>query len=249
MNQEEFNQIIKKIKEKKELSAIDSQFVKKELDNYLKQYPKISFNPRSQHYKKLIKEVRAILRRTYGLFRFNIKGSKDLLAEHPSTKERLSFYPQLYKQIFQITGTPKTILDLGCGVNPLSMKYMDLTNLTYYAYDLSKEEINFLNQFFNGKGQAKVLDLLHFKTLPKADLAFLFKMTDVLDRGKGHKNTEAVLKKIPAKYVIVSFPTLTMSGKKMNFPRRKWIELLCERLNYEYQILEFSNEIFYVIKK
>ena len=77
----------------------------------------------------------------------------------------------------------------------------------------------------------------------------MFKLTDVLDKGKGHKVSEKIISKVPAKYVIVSFPTLTMSGKRMNFPRRKWIELMSERLNYTYEILEFSNEIFYIINK
>lgn len=252
MNQQETNQLIKKIKEKKELSAISDTFVKKELQQYLKQYPKVSLNPRSRHYKKLVKEIRAKLRRTYGLFQIDLKKNKNLLAEHPSTKERLSFYPQLYRKIFQITGKPKTILDLGCGVNPLSVKYMKLDNFTYYAYDLSKEEVKLINQFFKKnkiKGQAEILDLLNFKNLPKADLAFLFKMTDVLDQGKGHKKSEEVIKKIPAKYLVVSFPTLTMSGKRMNFPRRRWIELMCQRLNYKFKILEFSSEIFYVVEK
>ena len=93
-----------------------------------------------------------------------------------------------------------------------------------------------------------MLDILKIKKLPQADIAFLFKMTDVLDRGKGHKKTEEVLKRIPAKFVVISFPTITMSGKKMNFPRRKWVELLCDRLDYTFRVLEFSNELFYVIK-
>ena len=35
----------------------------------------------------------------------------------------------------------------------------------------------------------------------------------------------------------------------MNHPRRKWIELMSERLKYQISVLEFENEIFYVLKK
>ncbi len=137
---------------------------------------------------------------------------------------------------------------------------MKLRKLTYYAYDLSVEEVELLNLFFqelhkqnvNFSGHATVLDALQLAKLAKlkeADLCFLFKMTDVLDQGKGHKATEEVMKNIPARVVVVSFPTLTMSGKRMNYPRRKWIELLCQRLRYHYRTLEFENEIFYVIRK
>ena len=85
--------------------------------------------------------------------------------------------------------------------------------------------------------------------IPPADLCFLFKMTEVLDQGKGHIATEAVLKAIPAKHIVVSFSTRTMSGKAMTAPRRRWMEWLCQRLHYQYTILEFGNEILYVVKK
>ena len=142
---------------------------------------------------------------------------------------------------------------MGAGVNPLSYNYLK-TNLEYYAYDLSKEEVKIINRFFKEKkikGNAKILDLLNInkiKQLPKVDLAFLFKMTDVLDKGKGHKTSEDIIKAIPTKHVVVSFPTLTISGKPMNHPRRGWIEMMCKRLNYNFKVLTFENEIFYVIK-
>ena len=265
-------QLIKDIKQKKELTELDSKFVKEELNRYFKKEPKIlkklgeELNPKSKEYKKVIKEVRAKLRRSYGLFRVE-KESKDLkelfkkkdyqkiLATHSSTKERLSFYDLLYQKIFKITGEPKTILDLGSGINPLSFSHMNLKNVNYFAYDLSKEEVKILNQFFKDKkikGKAGILDLLQIekvKKLPKAEVAFLFKMTDVLDKGKGHKTSEEIIKAIPAKFVVVSFATLTISRKKMTYPRRGWIELMCKRLGYEFKLLEFSNELFYVVMK
>ena len=266
-----YPELIKEIKKKKELSELDNKFIKEELDRFFKREPKIfknlkeQTNPKAKDYKIVIKEVRAKLRRSYGLFRVE-KESKDLkelfkkkdyqkvLETHSSTKERFPFYNQLYKKIFKVTGKPKTILDLGAGLNPLSYEFMK-TRSEYYAYDLSKEEVKVLNQFFKDKninGKAGILDLLEtnkVKKLPKADIAFLFKMTDVLDKGKGHKTSEKIITAIPAKFIVVSFPTLTMSGKPMNHPRRGWIELMCKRLEYKFQVLEFSNEIFYVVKK
>ncbi|MBI2151512.1 hypothetical protein HYU21_02175 [Candidatus Woesearchaeota archaeon] len=70
-----------------------------------------------------------------------------------------------------------------------------------------------------------------------------------MDKGHGHKNSELVIKSLSVKWIVVSFPTLTMSGKKMNFPRHKWIELMCQRLGYMFNLIEFENELFYVIKK
>ena len=176
--------------------------------------------------------------------------------KHSSTKERLLFYSELYKKIFKIAGKPKSILDLGCGINPLSFVFMNLEKVNYHAYDINKDEIKLIDSFFkilNKKNKeikaiAQVKDITKLK-FPKTDIAFLFKITDILDKGKGHKKTEEIIKKIPAKHIIISFPTLTMSGKKMTAPRRKWMEWMCKRLRYEYQILEYSNELFYVIEK
>ncbi|MEK6969964.1 MAG: hypothetical protein AABW48_06055 [Nanoarchaeota archaeon] len=258
-------ELIQAIKKKKELSQISESFVRKELQHYLSQNPKLKspeqLNPRSANYKQIVKGVRARLRRVYGLFREELdpkkRSAEEILQMHSSTKERLSFYPELYRKLFEITNKPKSIIDLGCGVNPFSISFMKLKQLDYYAYDLSKDEIKRLNKFFKQihqknpffNGTGKVLDISNLTGIPPADLCFLFKMTDILDQGKGHKVTEEIIRKVPAKFVVVSFPTKTMSGKRMNYPRRKWIELMCQRLNYEVKIIEFSNELFYVIKK
>lgn len=290
LDEEKVRVLIEDIRKKKELRELSEGFIREHMLKYLQQETKVTnslikgLNRKSASYKKAVKEIRAKLRRLYGLFRVEEeaerrkelvdgllqskwgkkKNRKELIDEilktHSSTKERLSFYDKLYKKIFSVTGKPESIIDLGCGINPFSMSYMKLKKLKYYAYDLSVEEVESLNKYFkllhkdnkNFEGKAEILDAMKWVKLSKlkpVDVCFLFKMTDVLDKGKGHKATETVLKNIPAKNVAVSFPTRTMSGKKMNFPRRKWIELMCERLGYKFKIIKFSNEIFYVVGK
>lgn len=286
LSEEKVSNLISTIKKKKELKELSEDFVRRHLFAYLTEEVKVTraliknFNPKSSAYKQTIKNVRARLRKLYGLFRVGeglrerrklieelLVKPKDkkiitaILSTHSSTKERLPFYDSLYKKIFKITGKPNSIIDVGCGINPFSLSYMNLKKLTYYAYDISDKDINNLNEYFrivrkknkSFKGKAEILDTVHWiklkKNLRKSDVCFLFKMTDVLDRGKGHKTTEEVVKKVPANNVVVSFPTKTMSRKRMRVPKRKWIELMCRRLGYKYEILEFENEIFYVVKK
>jgi len=291
LDEEKVAVLIADIRRKKELTELSEEFVREHVLEFLEQEHKAAsmllqqFNPRSAVYKKLIKDVRARLRRVYGLFRLEEElkrrrqlvdklvttGSKPeskdrkelldmILATHSSTRERIPFYDQLYTKIVSITGKPTSIIDLGCGINPFSFPYLKLKKVAYYAYDISNEEIESLNTYFHRlhtenklfTGTAHVLNILQWlklRKLPQADVCFLFKMTDVLDRGRGHKASEAVITGVPARYVVVSFPTLTMSGRKMNAPRRKWIELMCKRLGYVFTLLTFSNEIFYVIEK
>lgn len=184
---------------------------------------------------------------------------KEILESHASTKERLLFYRELYAKIFAITGKPATILDLGCGMNPFSLPYMKLKTCHYYAYDIGEEDLTNINEFFYwwGKqhptlqGRADIFDLLRseFSLLPRADICFLFKVTDIVDQGKGHKATEKAMLDIPAKYIVLSFSTVTMSGKPMTAPRRSWVELLCNRLGFFFSVITFPTEIFYVIRK
>ncbi len=239
---------------------------------------------KSAQYKSIIKQIRAQLHKFYGQYRGRADAQRlhelverlragrivdqhilrDILALNASTKERLSFYDQLYEKLFQVTGLPTTIIDLGCGLNPFSIPWLyaggPIAKLHYYAYDINEDEIALLKEFFdclhsahrNFKGNVEVLDARHWEKLlrlPKADLCLLWKMTDVIDRGKGHRATEAVINSVPARWVIVSFPTKTLSGKRMNFPEKKWVELMCGRLGYQYAILKFSAEVFYLIKK
>lgn len=284
LDQEKVIALISDIKKKKELQSIDDNFVRESLIKHLQQEPKLlnslrdNFNPKSKAYVSVIKTIRSQLRRVYGLFRDDPSKRKKLVQEllmasgagttqradiikqilstHSSTEERLLFYDRLYAEIFAITGKPKTLLDLGCGINPFSFSYTKLQKCVYFAQDINEEEIGSINQYFqllhkensSFSGKAVVADIAA-AVFPTADVCFLFKMTDVIDKGKGHKKTEELLKRIPAKYIVVSFPTKTMSGKEMTAPRRSWMEWLCKRLGYEYTVLEFPNELFYVVKK
>ncbi|HIH11172.1 TPA: hypothetical protein HA241_03210 [Candidatus Woesearchaeota archaeon] len=275
-------EVIAAVKHKKELQHLDDAFVGKQLTILLRKKSTkditafLNASPRSEIYKKTIKELRALLRRQYGLFRSeestphisfehcppaDIKKKVSLLLQnHSSTSERVEYYPQLYNSLQRITGPIQSVLDLGCGLNPLSLIFWKKIPERYSAYDLSTKEIKLLDQFFhcfqnkNPSFQGKaavhdITDISFLKQLPFTDVSFLFKMTDILDQNKGHKKTEEILNAIPAHYVVISFPTVTMSGKRMTAPRRSWMEWLCQRLKYNYDIIELKNEIFYVVEK
>ena len=221
-----------------------------------------NFNLKSALFRKVVKEVRAALRRSTGLFervrKIKLSGSvkeqaRQLLSTHSSTRERWPFYPQLFQKISERI-KPKRILDLGCGLHPLAIIFFPGKIEDYRAYDINERDVALVNTFFRKMkvpGKATVADINRIQELqlPPADLAFLLKVTDILDQGKGHKKTEELLKIIPANYVLVSFSTKTMSGRKMTAPRRRWMEWLCERLGYQYEIWEFENEILYVVRK
>jgi hypothetical protein len=265
--------LIAKIKEKKELNTIEDRFVRAEIIKYFKQNPKAmqavsEGRTRSEEYKKTIKNVRAILRRIYGIFLTKAAQERDryleegkyekILETHISTKERLKIYPLIYEKIFAVTGKPKVILDLGCGMNPLSYPYMK-TDAEYYASELNEADCDFLDKCFKKmgiKGKAIAMDLVEaaknsemLSVFPKADVCFLFKVLDEIERKKGRKTSEALIKAIDADWIVISFSARTLSGGPMRKPYRRWLEQMLARLGYDYKIVKEGNEIFYIVRK
>ena len=273
------------IVEKKELSSIDIEFVKNQLSIYFNKNPKIyqallelsvDKISRSKHYKQALKDSRSELRKTYGIFildkldfslldNINMNDKeihKQILSNHASTKERIDLYEAgIYSEIFAITDRPKSIIDLGCGLNPISIIYMrlDPKKTYYFASDIGAELCEYHKKYFDAvkiNGDTKVIDLKEIEknsqlimdiTKREFDVCFLFKVLDSIET-KGHKLAENLIKHIPAKYVVASFATNVVKGTKMNHPYRGWIERMFERLNYEFRMIEKENEIFYVIK-
>lgn len=272
---------VSEIKRKKNLSSLPDSFVEDLVKDFFRKYPKLEKelekHPkplRSKSFKFLLKEIRKTLHDIYGVFILNKKDLKsleshlkkikkldedalqihaELLSAHKSSAERLDFYPEIYEKIFSCTGKPKSILDLACGLNPLSFPWMGLKKVKYFAYELTEEDSNFIQSYFNIMkpfsldGKAFAADIMKLRQLPKTDVCFLFKVLDSLeDLEKDYSKN--LLKKIPAKFMIVSFPTMSIGGKNP-IKLRGWFFRMIRELNYKAESFEIENEIFYIVKK
>ncbi len=253
-------ELIEKVKANKKYKFISNEIVEKEIREYIRK------NPEYERYKEkmIIRDIRTELHKSYARFQIKKKKKREqylkerdyngILKTNLSTKERLEYYKELYENIFKVTGKPKTILDLGAGINPCSYPLMNI-KASYYAYDVDEEDADFLNRFFKAfkiQGKAEIMDLSNIeniKKLPKADVCFMFKFLDPLEKNKGHKLSEEIIKVLKCKYIIASFATKTISGKKMNYSYRGWIERMLDRIGLKYNFIELGNEIHYIIKK
>jgi SAM-dependent methyltransferase len=269
------------IKKKKELAGIEDSVVRKEINEYFRKYKTFAVLrtyqneeqlKRSYEYKKALKKVRSNLHSSYGMFQIP-KNSDEIKKEflkktemsslreedyeralslHRSTKERFQSYQSIYQQIFKQTGKPKIILDLGCGLNPLSVHYMNLNAFKYIASDIDKSSLEFIRQYFDLggiNGETVILDLLNKDDLEKlsgiqADVCFLFKVLEIDKR-----IAEPIFSKVNAKFIVVSFSTRSLSGKIMSNSERQWFEKMLSRLKYKFSIFKTENEIFYIIRK
>jgi len=258
------NKLINEIKKKKELRNIDNNFIKNLIK---KDYEKIkekiishSHPKKSKEFKKIVKDARKILHDVYGVFNTDLTKRRNLLKKiknnpknkdlhlsllktHRSSRERLPFYSKVYEKI--LNKNDKIILDVGCGLNPVSWIFMK-NKLKYIALELTDEDCEFLNEYFKAvklDGKAIKKDLLNIDKFPKADVCFIFKVLDSLEAIKKGISKE-ILKKLNCKKIVVSFPSRTLSGKG-RISTRKWFE----RLLKNFERFEIENEIFYIINK
>ena len=260
----DINEAVEKIKSSKKYMHISEEIIREQVQNY---FQKIGTEDLDE--KIALKEIKTQLHKIHGGFRFksqnfdeliNNKDFEGILKATRSTHERINLYGEIYDKIFAITGKPKIIMDLGAGLNPFSMDYMTFgENIEYYAYDINEAEIQAINKFLeleNIAGKAEVLDLSkieNVKKLPKADLCFMFKLIDTLEQfDSGHKYAEEMIKVLAEKcrFIVVSFATKTLSGKRMKFAERGWIERMLERikLRFDKLVFEQAGEVFYIIK-
>jgi hypothetical protein len=253
MNEKTKEQLIKRIKEKKELSGIDDSVVEDFLNAVLKKY-----NPseKESDLKIIVSETRYLLRKISGRFQNSVKKRKEhlekkdfneLLKTHSSTAERLRFYPKLLEIID--AEKPSSILDLGCGLNPIALAS---SKVAYYASDIKKDELEIIKYHFKKNkipGKVFFYDLRKIdSTLPEADLVLIFKVFDILGENN-HSLTKKIIQELKCRTIIASFATKKLSGKSMHSPERHWFEKILSELKLPYEKVYSDNEVFYKIKK
>ncbi len=274
------NFLVDDILAKKELSNLNKEFVNEKVGFFLDKHKKIkekleqskySEFRRSKEYKEIIKGVRAELREVYGVFIMkdykkrdtlledlkkdsSIENHNMILALHKSSKERLPYYSLVYKKIFEITGIPERIVDFACGLNPFSYPYLGCKP-AYLACDLAEKDLEFINAYFRAmkiKGNSKRVDLIKDDLndiVKKEDLVLLLKTLDSLEAVKRDISGQ-ILRALKAKFIVVSFSTKSLGGKKIiRKERRTWFEKLIKKLNYRFEAFEIPDETFYVITK
>lgn len=181
-------------------------------------------------------------------------GLDRMLSRHASTRERLPLQALdgLYGQIFAITGRPRSVLDLACGINPL---YLGARGIPTIGVDISGSAVDAINCFGEVYGMpvsAAYADLMCPGAIPdeRSDAALLFKLLPLLERQRTGAALD-VMNAVNAPFLIVSFPTRTLGGRNvgMAIHYSDWMEAHMPRGGAIAQRLETDNELFYIIKK
>lgn len=236
------NQLIEEIHSGK-YKDLGIEIVQKEIKKELTNNPSLIEKIEKKKFRTpLVKKIKKTLYPGIGAFA-KTKSSD----EHHSTKDR--DYEILKEVIDNIN--PKSIVDLGCGLNTLNLK--EFTNAKeYYGFEINQTHVDEDNKYLKEnkiKGEVFCADVSQLKILPPADCYLLLLFLESYEQKSGHKKAEDLLTRIPSQNIVVSFSTYTLGGNPMNVPKRRWFELLIDRLEFKYDYVESENEQFYTLHK
>ena len=179
-----------------------------------------------------------------------------LLKLHSSTNERIDFYEELYDDIFATTGKVDSLLDIACGLNPIMLgEYNRQRNQRinhYIAEDIHTTALAIVQHYYEERKQPIVLkeaDILSGIPSTAVDVVLLFKIIPLLEQQKKGYYRE-LIQGLQAKYIVVSFPTKTMSGKSVGMQESytKQFDEFVETSGFRTVFTKsYSNELVYII--
>ncbi len=174
-----------------------------------------------------------------------------VMEAHSSTRERLPILDQFYRAIFSITGRPSTILDAGCGLNPLSLPWMDLpAGARYIALDIDAERVRFLNRYLSLAGMgplARCQDILSHPPAEQVDLVLLLKMSPTLERQEAG-STLRLIEQLDAPHIVISYAIKSLGGREkgmLETYQQHFRELVSDRA-WSVETLVFDTEFVLV---
>jgi 16S rRNA (guanine(1405)-N(7))-methyltransferase len=179
---------------------------------------------------------------------------RDIMATHSSTNERLPILDRFYLGIFELTGRPASLLDLGCGLNALALPWMGLPqSLRYIALDIDSERIHFVNRFLALIGLeplARCQDILSHPPGDDADLALLLKMSPSLERQEPGA-TLRLMEQVNAPTVVVSYAVKSLGGREKGMVghyQQYFAQLVAEQ-EWTVKELVLESELVFVVDK
>jgi len=177
----------------------------------------------------------------------------EVMRSHASTRERLPYVDTLYTGIWHITGVPATLLDIGCGLNPLALPWMAIGGATYMATDADARPVATVETFLELVGQphtARTLDAVTEVPHDPADVALLLKLVTTLDR-QDPRAAARLIGGLQVRHAVVSFPIRSLGGRAKGMERtyRQRVDELVSGTGRVVAVAEASvpNELVFVL--
>lgn len=153
----------------------------------------------------------------------------ELVRTHASTRERLAAKDAFYAKLRELVGSPRTILDVGCGLHPLMYPLGAEGPETYVGVDKDAASIAAVEAYRRSVKGCRMLGMrwdiregwgpvLTTAGVSEFDVAYLFKVVPVVQRQEAE--LIEVLAKTPAKRWVLTGSAVALA-KKQDIARRE----------------------------
>jgi 16S rRNA (guanine(1405)-N(7))-methyltransferase len=173
-----------------------------------------------------------------------------IMEHHASTRERLPLLDGFYAAC--LAGLPPihSVLDIACGLNPLSIPWMGLADgVRYLAVDIYQDMISFLNGalvLMLVDGQAATCDVITDCPAQPVDLALALKTIPCLEQIDKNAG-EHLLSSIQAKVMLISFPLRSLGGRDVGMAanyEKRFLHIAAEK-HWKIERFVFINELVF----
>jgi 16S rRNA (guanine(1405)-N(7))-methyltransferase len=177
-----------------------------------------------------------------------------MMGEHASTRERLAILDDFYASILAPIAPIHSMADLACGLNPLALPWLPLAqDAPYYGCDIYADLANFCTIFLahlGRPGKVEVCNLTQNPPTQPVQVALLLKTLPCLEQVNKEIGLE-FLERVPADYLLVSFPVASLSGRAKGMVKNYAAHFLAliEGRPWSVQRFEFSSELAFLVKK
>lgn len=222
-------QIIEQIRKKREFSKLPEKDIELAFSH---------FEKRQTNDEEKVKLTQKLLREIFSAFiskkllSLKDKEPKWILRKHISTRERLPYYNEIYKRIFN-DYKKVSVIDFGAGINGFSYGFFP-TRINYIAIESVGQLVELMNFYFeNNKLNAKAIhqslfELEKIKNIinkqEKPRIVFLFKVIDALESLEKDYSKKLLNEITPiADKIVISFATKSLGKRKVFFAKRNWL--------------------------
>lgn len=187
-----------------------------------------------------------------------------ILALHASSRERLPVMGKVYEKLWSLTGPPRHVLDVACGLNPFSLPWMQLpAGAAYTAIDVDCALIDLAAEFLRHWGadpvaggtrsfhhSARCCDVVTTPPEAAANVAFFLKSYPCFEQ-QGKDIGLEVVAKLRADWIVVSFPARSLGGRRVGMERHysKQADRLLAQLGSRAESFALGHETYYVIDR
>jgi len=179
---------------------------------------------------------------------------RKVMAQHTSTRERLPIVEHFFHETLASIGPVRSILDLACGLNPLALPFMPLTeDAVYRGCDIYADMLAFGSNFMRHigvGGELETCDLTESVPEQHGQVVFALKTLpclEQLDKGIGAR----LFEQLNCEHVLVSFPARSLGGRSKGMPEfyEAYLLELIAGQGWEVRKFEYASETAFLLTR